>query len=261
MQTNGVKDMKTEKKDKPKATGWDNLFIKKQVALGVNKQDIPEVEKEVSTDTAVETYETVTKNVMERVLFEYFYQKISSIITTRIVVTCKVFRRKIGFGFIAEDDRYFKSKAVRVDRSTFFSQEQQSLVAALTKYNLYSEVYNIWQTRQTKQTGKTFFIFRHFLAWSSLTAEQKAGMKVATTQTVGGSTAVVFVDPICVDEEYAVIEHDQTDGAWFLVVSEHANLPLRMRSMFQTNSLSCSMSLTGLTLFQKLLLGSFSIEF
>ena len=42
-------------------------------------------------------------------------------------------------------------------------------------------------------------------------------MKVATTQTVGGSTAVVFVDPIYVDEEYAVIEHDQTDGAWFLV--------------------------------------------
>ena len=48
------------------------------------------------------------------------------------------------------------------------------------------------------------------------------------------------------------------------VVSQYGNLPVRMRSMFErktATSLSCSMSLRGLTLFQKLLLGSFSLEF
>ena len=46
---------------------------------------------------------------------------------------------------------------------------------------------------------------------------QKNSLKVATTQTVGGSTAVVFVDPFYVDEEYVVIEYEQTDGTWFWV--------------------------------------------
>ena len=46
---------------------------------------------------------------------------------------------------------------------------------------------------------------------------QQKSVKVATTQTVGGSTAVVFVDPFYVDEEYVVIEYEQTDGTWFWV--------------------------------------------
>ena len=60
---------------------------------------------------------------------------------------------------------------------------------------------------------------RHFLKWNSLTEVQQKSVKVATTQTVGGSTAVVFVDPFYVDEEYVVIEYEQNDGTWFWVTT------------------------------------------
>ena len=123
-----TEDKKIETKNglkKPKGSGWDNLFIKKEVTLGVSKQDIPALEiEELPGDAVVETYETAAKNVMDIILFEYFYQRITTIITMSMEVTSKVFRRKIGFGFITEANRYFKSKAVRVDRSAFFNQEQ-----------------------------------------------------------------------------------------------------------------------------------------
>ena len=91
METKIIEDQSPEeagnvKKGKPKATGWDNLFIKKEISVGLNKkvisQDTPE-------DVSVEQYDIITRNVMETVLFEYFYKRISSIITTKIEVTTK----------------------------------------------------------------------------------------------------------------------------------------------------------------------------
>jgi len=260
METNKIKEQKVEeaeivKKQRAKATGWDNILIQKQVSIGVKKKMIAE-------DTTEDDSEVITRNVMETALFEYFYQKISSSITTKIEVTTKVFRRKIGFGFITEDERFFKSKAVRLERSSFFNTNQQSLVRDLSEYSVYSEVYNIWQTRRTKQTGKTFFILRHFLHWSNMMESQRRSLMIATTKTVAGAVAVVFADPVFVDEEFVVVEVDETDGCWFMVVSTNRGLPLRMNTMFLDNqsSLTCSMSLKGLSLFQKLIIGSFSVS-
>merc|ERR1719427_2553632 len=110
-----------------------------------------------------------------------------------------------------------------MDKSSFFSQETQSLDMSLSSYHPYSEVYNVWQTTNTAGDGKTFFIFRHFLKWDSLTDEQKQSLKVATSLVVGGSRTVF------VDEEYVVIE--QTDSStWFWVVPKFGDLPVRMRS-------------------------------
>jgi len=250
---------------KLKGSGWDNLVFKKQVALEVKKEEaeIPALEiEELPLETSFENLDTVTKNVMEKILFEYFYLKITSIINISIEVTNKIFRRRIGFGFITDNNRYYKSKAVRVDKSLFFSQEKQSLALSLSGYHPYSEVYNIWQTNTTSGEGRTFFIFRHFLKWDSLTEEQKKSLKVATSLDGDSTNVIIFVDPTFVDEEYVVIE--QTDSSWFWVVSKFGSLPLRMKSMFERNqrsSLTCSMSLRGLTMFQKLMLGSFTFEF
>jgi len=237
-----------------KFSAWDSILFKRNISLEWTNPEQPE---EDSTNNIIETSETVTKNVMEHVLFEYFYQKITSIIMLSIQVTYKVFRRRIGFGFISENKKYFKSKAVRVDKSSFFNHEKQTFVEHLLGYHPYSEVYKIWQTSDTTEQGRTFLIFRHFLRWDDLTEDQKESVKVATD--VAGE--VVFVDPMFVDEEYVVIELTDTSITWFWVVSKFGNLPVRMGSMFHRSSLTCSMSLTGLSLFQKLLLGSFSLEF
>ena len=41
---------------------------------------------------------------------------------------------------------------------------------------------------------------------------------IATTKTVAGAVAVVFADPVFVDEEFVVVEVDETDGCWFMVI-------------------------------------------
>ena len=41
---------------------------------------------------------------------------------------------------------------------------------------------------------------------------------IATTKTIDGAVDVVFTDPVFVDEEFAVVEFDDTDGCWFMVI-------------------------------------------
>jgi len=194
-------------------------------------------------------------------MFEYFYSKITTIIKTSVEVTYKVFKKKIGFGFISENNRYFKSRILRLEKSMFYDIKQASLLSSLTGHHGYSEVFNIWQTNPIYVEGKTVFIFRHFLKWDSLSEYQKKSISVATIVSVDGVDKIEFIHPSFIDEEYVLIE--KTDSTWFWVVSNLGNLPTRMKSRFQSSSsvsLSCSMSLRGLSLFQKLVLGSFSFD-
>ena len=105
-----------------KASAWDNIVIKKQISLEIKKPEISN--EELPGTDGLKSSETTKRNMMEKVLFDYFYSKVTTIIKTNIEVTSKVFRRKIGFGFISENNRLFKSKIVRVDRSLFFDTEK-----------------------------------------------------------------------------------------------------------------------------------------
>jgi len=149
-----------------KASDWDRFEFKRKLVLEIKKPEaeIPALEREeLPLETSCQNLDTVTTNVMEKIMFEYFYLKITSIINISIEVTNKVFRRRIGFGFITENKRYFKSKAVRADKGIFFSQDKQSLALSLSGYHPYSEVYNIWQTNTTTEEERTFFHIQVFI--------------------------------------------------------------------------------------------------
>jgi len=255
-------DVKAKKTVQQKPLVWDNIVIKKHIALELKPAKPSPEEDGISEDVSQESSESRQKNRMERVLFEYFYSKITTIIKTSIEVTYRVFSKRIGFGFISENNRHFKSKIVRMDKSLFFDSKTQKLTQFLAGYHSYSEIYNIWQTTPVEVEGKTIFIFRHFLHWNCLTDDQKKSFKVATIVNVNGKPTVNFVQPVFVDEKYVLIEKTDCIG-WFWIVSKFGNLPTRMRSVFEQTrmcSLTCSMSLRGLSLFQKLLLGSFGFE-
>jgi len=246
-------DKQTGKSFERKASAWDNLVIKKQISLEIKKPELSVVE--ILEPDETDSSKITVKNVMEKVLFEYFYSKITTIIKTSIEVTSKVFRKKIGFGFISENNRFFKSKILRIDKSPFFDAKKQRLTNCLKGFHSYSEVFNIWQANPVEVEGKTVFIF------SLLTDDQKKSFTVGTIVDVEGTLKVDFMNPVYIDEEFVLIE--KSDSAWFLVFSRLGNLPMRTKSVFKemrTTSLTCSMSLQGLTLFQKLVLGSFSLE-
>ena len=111
----------TEKSLDQKASAWDNIAIKKQILLEIKKPEISVVE--IHKTDGFESSDT-TRNMMEKVLFEYFYSNVTNIIKTSIEVTSKLFRKKIGFGFISENNRLFKSKILSVDKSLFFDTEK-----------------------------------------------------------------------------------------------------------------------------------------
>ena len=126
-----------------KTSGWDRFVFKRKFVLEIKKPEaeIPALKiEELPLETSSENLDTVTKNVMEKIMFEYFYLKISSIINISIEVTNKVFRRRIGFGFITENNRYFKSKAVRMDKGIFFSQEKVSLDISSSAHSEFSAI-------------------------------------------------------------------------------------------------------------------------
>ena len=103
---------------KTKESAWNNIVIKKQISLEFKKPKLSVEEIEDATEPT--THETETKNIMEWVMFEYFYLKITTIIKTNIEVTNKVFKKKIGFGFISETNRHLKSRILRIDKSLFY---------------------------------------------------------------------------------------------------------------------------------------------
>lgn len=259
--SNTTTDVQARQIVQRKPSFWDNIVIKKQILLELKPAiSSPDVD-DFSEDASQESSESRRKNKMEKSLFEYFYSKITTIIKTSIEVTYSVFSKRIGFGFISENNRHFKSKIVRMDKSLFFGSETQKLIHFLACYHSYSEIYNIWQTTPVEVEGKSIFIFRHFLKWNSLTEDQKKSFRVATIVDVHGKHTVDFVQPVFIDEKYVLIE--KTDCTWFWIVSKFGNLPTRMTSMFEDtrrSSLTCSMSLRGLSLFQKLLLGSFNFD-
>ena len=64
MEVNGIEEKKigapgTLKKEKSKASGWDNIFIKKHVDIGVAKKDKP-----ADTSDNVTVEHIITKNIM-----------------------------------------------------------------------------------------------------------------------------------------------------------------------------------------------------
>ena len=103
-----------------KPSAWDNIVIKKQISIELKPAKFSPEKEGISDDATHESSETRRKNEMEKVLFEYFYSKITTIIKTTIEVTNNVFRKRIGFGFISENHRHFKSKIVPVAKSNFF---------------------------------------------------------------------------------------------------------------------------------------------
>ena len=135
--SNTTTDVQARQIVQRKPSFWDNIVIKKQILLELKPAiSSPDVD-DFSEDASQESSESRRKNKMEKSLFEYFYSKITTIIKTSIEVTYSVFSKRIGFGFISENNRHFKSKIVRMDKSLFFGSETVSYAMIIIIFKFY----------------------------------------------------------------------------------------------------------------------------
>ena len=162
-----------------KLSDWKNLYFNEEVTAGFKKGDnVQKMFSNVGVKTCGNPIRT-PKNAMDRTMFKNMYQKITSRISTKIEVTYKVYRKRIGFGFITEGDTFFKSKAVSVNRSPFFNQEQVQLL-------LISEE---GPRRDTKYVSSCYSYFSKYLyhPWPSTTCTARC--TTSGRQNRPGSTA------------------------------------------------------------------------
>merc|ERR1711915_754617 len=241
---------KQESLKKQKGSGWDLLQFKRHISLEAKpKTDTDQVDGDDQSDRIHDT------KAYEINLFQYLYSKITTIIKTDFKVTTEVINRKLGFGFISENERRYNYKIMSYTRSGFFDQKRSILMEPLHGYFPYSEVFEVNPQIAVEIEGKTVFIFRHFLDWNSMTAEHQKSILVASASVREGSHDVKFIKPLYIDEEYCLIE--KTNDSWFWVVSDIAGLPQRRFSIFSLR-LYCHIGI--LTMFQRFIRGSYSFH-
>ena len=97
-----------------KESGWARLGIKKHVALEIiHKESVEDEKPELCEDDAV----------CEMNLLQYFLATITKLFKINFKLTTEVFNRKLGFGFISEDERKYDYKIVSITSSAFFDQK------------------------------------------------------------------------------------------------------------------------------------------
>ena len=103
----------TIQKPKPPMERKDSLWDRIHFTRGELKLELlPKKPDEVDSNDDVKTYEVT--------LFQYFYSKITTIIKTE--VRSEVINRKLGFGFISEDEIRYDYKIMYFTRSVFFDK-------------------------------------------------------------------------------------------------------------------------------------------
>ena len=104
------KSLEQESPKKRKDSAWERLEIKRHISLEMKpKANVDEV------DGDNKTYEIN--------LFQYLYSKITTIIKTDFKVTTEVINRKLGFGFISENERKYDYKIMCYTSSIFFDKK------------------------------------------------------------------------------------------------------------------------------------------
>lgn len=198
-------------------SGWDNIFIKKEIKLELKK---PEIVQGSTSSESEDLWKEQLKEIKrkgetfeERTLHEYFEQ-----------VQTKVFNSEMGYGYVSENVQQPKVKVVLKGNSPFLKNEMKSLHIQLANLHLYSQIYRVVATN-TEDTGRTFYIFRHYLDMPSLTNEEIKSLKIAACRDADQEN-IEFIDPLYVDSDFVVVEQDMF--SWFLVVSEFPNLPIRV---------------------------------
>ena len=107
-------EFKGENPGGKKESGWARLGIKKHVALEINHKESVEDEKP-------EKFEDYA--VCEMNLLQYFLATLTKLFKINFKVTTEVINRKLGFGFISEDERKYDYKIVSLTSSPFFDQK------------------------------------------------------------------------------------------------------------------------------------------
>lgn len=149
----------------------------------------------------------------ERTLHTYFEE-----------VETKVFDTELGYGLVSENKGQPKIKIVLKGSSPFLNNDKKTLHSQLAGLHLYSQVYRILEA-STTECGRTFYIFRHYLHLPSMTRDEVDSLKVAACCD-SDQEDIEFIDPLYIDDDFVVVE--QKMFAWFLVVSDFANLPVRV---------------------------------
>merc|ERR1711915_865265 len=241
---------KQESLKKQKESGWDLLQFKRHISLEAKpKTDTDQVD---GNDQSERIHDTKTYEIN---LFQYLYSKITTIIKTDFKVTTEVINRKLGFGFISENERRYDYKIMSYTSSIFFDRKMDMLIEPLHGYYPYSEVFEVKHQFVVEIEGKTVLIFRHFLDWNSMTVEQQNSILVASASMKEGSYDINFIKPLFIDEEYCLIE--KTSDSWFWVVSDISGLPQRRFSIFSLR-LNCHIGI--LNMFQRFICGSYSFS-
>eukprot|EP00092_Neocalanus_flemingeri_P034512 GFUD01037525.1.p1 GENE.GFUD01037525.1~~GFUD01037525.1.p1 ORF type:complete len:465 (+),score=131.62 GFUD01037525.1:91-1395(+) len=150
----------------------------------------------------------------ERTLNKYFEE-----------VKTKVFDTEMGYGYVSDNAGQPKIKIVLKGNSPFLNNEMKTLHSRLVDLHLYSQVYRVVKATNMDETGRTFYIFRHYLHLQSMAPNEINSLKIAACRDTDQED-IEFLDPLYVDEDFVVVEKD--NYSWFLVVSEFPNLPIRV---------------------------------
>lgn len=145
-----------------------------------------------------------------------------------------------GFGYISEFMDRPSVKVILRETSPFFNDVTRMKNFLLEKFHFYSLGFRVFKKLKILESGRTVYLFRHFLDLPSLSTEQVQSVRVVASSSKDASfQEVEFLKPLWIDTQYICVE--QKNYSWFQVVSDIDHLPIRMNLVpFRLNNRSHS---------------------